>query len=264
VAREKVRPSMSTLRSVRSRVGRLLRGPSPPELRPVITVRIDRCRHYCAFRYGSGSFNPYENYAVGLVEGTSRAELHRSFEEFLMYYRPRDFGEVFGITLSRRVPLWIYPWRKDPVFDPDNGWVENIDDVPDIITHFCSQGIKRSKIDEEYFWLERAYAAVSSRGYRPEAETYVEAHEFTKKGESVYLLTDGNHRVSSMAALGHEEVAVRVTATVRWDGGNHRDWPQVLVGTYSEEDALNVFNVYFAGVDGIMRSEHPASIIEDR
>lgn len=224
---------------------------------------IDRCRHYCAFKYGSGSFNPYENYIVGLHEGTPVGELRQRFEDFLMYYRPRDFGGVFGIELSRRVPLWVYPWYLDRSFDPNNGWLDDLDEVPDIITHFCDQGIRRSRIEEEYFWHERAYATVSTQGYRPRDNSFIEALEFAKGDESVYLLTDGNHRVSALAALGHEEVMIKVRGSVRWDGENHREWPQVRFGTYSEQDAIKLFNVYFEGVRGFSRSNQPARIIED-
>lgn len=225
-------------------------------------MRIEQCRHYGAFKYGSGSFNPYENYIVGLHEGTHIADLRQRFEDFLRYYRPRDFGDVFGIEFSRRVPLWIYPWRDDPSFDPDNGWLDDLDDVPDIMTHFCPQGIRRSRIDEEYFWLERAYRTVSTQGYRPRDNSFIEALQFARGTERVYLLTDGNHRVSTLAALGHEKVKIRLRGSVRWDGENHREWPQVRLGTYSEQDAVELFNVYFTGVSGFLRSDQPARIID--
>ena len=247
----------------RKRVRGLLRRAFGPRKADIVTVPIDRCRHYCAFKYGSGSFNPYENYVVGLHEGAPLGELRQRFEDFLIHYRPRDFGEVFGIALSRRVPLWVYPWQLDLRFDPQNGWLDDLDEVPDIITHFCARGIRRSRIQEEYFWLERAYATVSTHGYRPHKNTFIEALEFAREDERAYLLTDGNHRVSALTALGHEEVMVKVHTLVRWDGENHREWPQVRLGTYSEQDAIKVFDVYFGGVTGFTRSDRPARIIEE-
>lgn len=228
----------------------------------VVTAPISQCRHYCAFKYGSGSFNPYENYIVGLHENVPLVELRRRFEDFLMYFRPRNFGEVFGIQLSRHVPLWVSPWHNGQSINPNNGWLDNLDEVPDIITHFCERGIKRSRIEEEYFWLERAYTAISTQGYRPHDNSFVEAFELNKGSESVYILTDGNHRLSALAALGHEEVMIKVSHSVRWNGENHRKWPQVRLGTYSEQDAIRLFNVYFVGVNGFRRSNQPAKILE--
>lgn len=229
----------------------------------ILAVPISQCRHYCAFKYGSGSFNPYENYVVGLHEGVPLVELRRRFEDFLMYFRPRNFGEVFGIELSKHIPLWVYPWQHGKSFDPQKGWLSNLDKVPDIITHFCDQGIKRSRIEEEYFWLERAYAIISTNGYQPYNHTFIESIELNTGNKRVYILTDGNHRASALAALGHGEVMIKVTQSIRWNGENHKQWPQVRLGTYTEQDANDLFNIYFVGVNGFRRSGQRAKIIDE-
>lgn len=228
----------------------------------VVTVPIDRCRHFCAFKYGSETFNPYENYVVGLQRGQPLDDLRQRFEDFLMYFRPRDFGEVFDIELSRHIPLWIYPWHRGHNFSPNNGWLSDLDEVPDIITHFCEQGIKRSRIEEEYFWLERAYTTVSAHGYQPHSNSFVEAFELKNEGESVFIITDGNHRISALAALGYQEVNIKLSRRAQVNGKDYKKWPQVRLGTYSEQDALDIFNVYFVGVDGFRRSSQPAKILE--
>lgn len=253
----------SELRSIRKRFRDLLTRIIGRQNVNIVTVPISQCRHYCAFKYGSGSFNPYENYIVGLHEDVPLVELRRRFEDFLIYFRPRNFGEVFGIELSRHIPLWVYPWQHSQNFDPQNGWLSDLDEVPDIITHFCEQGIKNSRIEEEYFWMERAYATISANGYQPYDNSFVEAFELDTGNERVYILTDGNHRVSALAALGHREVMIKVTRTIRWNGENHRQWPQVRLGTYSEQDASRLFNVYFVGVNGFRRANQPAKIIEE-
>lgn len=228
----------------------------------MVTVPINRCRHYCAFKYGSGTFNPYENYVVGLHQGQSLDDLRQRFEDFLMYFRPRGFGEMFNIELSRHIPLWIYPWHRGQEFSLDNGWLSDLDKVPDIITHFCEQGIKRSRIEEEYFWLERAYATISAHGYQPYSNSFAEAFELKNEGESVFIITDGNHRISALAALGYQEVKIKLSRRAQVNGKNYKEWPQVRLGTYSEQDALDIFNVYFVGVDGFRRSSQPARILE--
>lgn len=228
-----------------------------------ITVPISRCRHFCAFRYGSRTFNPYENYLVGLHQGVPRGELQQRFEDFIRYFRPRTFGEVFDIELSRRVPLWLYPWSVAECTDPDRGWLAEPDEVPDIITHFCEKGVLRSRIAEEYRWLEGAYESISKRGYRPRENSYVEAFELNNGNESVYVLTDGNHRVSALAALGHRDVMIKITQSVRWNGGSYLRWPRVRDGTYREKDAMALCAVYFAGVNGFRRSSRPAVFLAE-
>jgi hypothetical protein len=226
-------------------------------------VPISQCRHYCAFKYGSESFNPYENYIIGLHKGVPIVELRRTFEDFLMYYRPHNFGEVFGIELSRQVPLWVYPWQHDQNFNLKKGWPINLNEVPDIITHFCEQGIKRSRIEEEYFWLERAYTTILRHGYQPSDNSFIEAFELNTENESVFILTDGNHRVSALTALGHKEVMIKVTRSIRWNSETHKKWPQVRLGIYSEQDARKLLKVYFVGIDGFNRANRPAKILEE-
>src|SRR5688572_9387529 len=81
----------SGLRSIKSRLRRLIDGPREP--RPqLVSVPIDRCRHYNGYKYGSSTFNPYENYIVGMHRGLDRDVLRDRFEDFLRYFRPRDFG----------------------------------------------------------------------------------------------------------------------------------------------------------------------------
>jgi hypothetical protein len=138
----------------------------------VISIPVKQCRHYCGFKYGSNSFNPYENYIIGLHKKKSVDKLRKDFEDFLMFYRPQNFGEVFNIEFSKDIPLWLYPWQGGCDFNPSNGWLEDINKVPDIITHFCKQGIKKSRIDEEYFWLEQAYYLMFKIGYQPKKILY--------------------------------------------------------------------------------------------
>jgi len=251
------------LQSIRERINWLRAKPLNPQSAKIITVPINKCRHYCAFKYGSNTFNPYENYIIGLQKGVGLSEIRRQFEDFLLYFRPRNFGEVFDIELSRGIPLWVYPWQEVESFNSKMGWLDNLNEVPDIITHFCEDGIKRSQIDEEYFWLERAYSTIAKQGYRPQDFSFVEAIEFNKEDKNVYLLQDGNHRVSALAALGYEKVMIKVSQSLSWDGENHREWAQVRFGLYSEQDAIKLFNVYFFGVSGFRRSIQPAKIVED-
>lgn len=226
-------------------------------------VPISRCRHFCGFRYGSDSFNPYENYLVGLHRGVPRGELRAQLEDFVRHFRPRSFGEVFGIELSRHVPLWVYPWDPAGRDEAGRGWVAEPDDVPDILTHFCERGVLASRIDEECRWLERAYERMSAQGYRPREHSFAEAFELSDARDRVYVLTDGNHRVGALAALGHQDVMIKVVRSVRFGDDVVPRWPRVRDGTYGERDAMALCETYIAGTSGFQRSVRPAAILEN-
>lgn len=229
----------------------------------VLTIPIDACRHYCAFRYGSNSFNPYENYIVGLSQGISKFVLKAQFEEFLRFYRPRDFGAVYGLKFSKPIPLWCFPWHAGGPMNPRQGWPDALDDVPDIITHFCERGIRRSRVEEEYFWMERALNTISARGYQPEAMGYITVSEFRGTDRSVYLVTDGNHRLSALVALGHRQVVVKRDTWACVSLADCNTWPQVQLGRYTCQDATALFDIYVKGVDGFVRAPCPAPILDE-
>jgi hypothetical protein len=229
----------------------------------IISIPIHQCRHYCGFKYGCNSFNPYEQYIIGLHDNQSIDLLRKRFEDFLMYYRPQNFGEVFGIELSKHIPLWIYPWHNSSDFDINNGWLESVDDIIDIITHFSHQGIKRSQINQEYRWSEGAYNSIALLGYQPQTYDYIEVWEFKRENnEKVFIVKEGNHRLSSLVALGHTEVLVKSYAIEQIKEQDCYNWKQVQLSNYTVEDALKIFNIYFAGVDDFKRAEKPTVILE--
>jgi hypothetical protein len=250
----------SGLRSIKGRIRRLIDGPREP--RPqLLTIPVDRCRHYNGYKYGSSAFNPYENYIVGMHQGIDRAVLRDRFEDFLVHFRPRDLGELLQVPLSRKVPMWVFPWDAGAPICPNGGWLETAVSVEDIITHFSEQGIQRSKIAGEYFWLERALDTIATMGYQPEEFSYIDILELRDGNESVYIVKDGNHRLSSLVAFGHTHVVVSRDANETVDLTRCARWPHVVSGLYTVADARALFRAYFTGVAGFPRAVVPAAIL---
>jgi hypothetical protein len=217
-----------------------------PALRGVADVAIADCVHYCGFRYGRGEYNPYETYLLELAAGADVGKARARLIEFLRYYRPRHFGEALGCALSREYPLWSHPWRRAL---PPPAWREQPDDCPDILTHFSARGIHSYRIDEEFVWLERAFARLERDGYRPESHGYVVGVELqVTHGSSAFLLIDGNHRVAALSALGQTRVRLRrsLRAAIVKES-EVETWPQVRSRVYTTVDALTVFSAYRHG-----------------
>jgi hypothetical protein len=251
----------SGLRSIKGRLRRLIDGPVAP--RPqLVSIPIDRCRHFNGYKYGSSAFNPYENYIVGMHRGLDREVLRDRFEDFLRYFRPRDLGQLLQVALSNQVPMWVYPWDANAPIRPNGGWVNDVDSVVDIITHFCEQGIQRSKIDGEYVWLERAYHTIATMGYEPRRFSYITVIELRDHDESVFIVKDGNHRLSSLVAFGHTHVLVASDENETVDVRRRASWPHVVSGLYSPTEAQTLFHAYFKGVDDFPRATVPATILD--
>ena len=251
----------SGLRSIKGRLRRLIIRDQKPRLE-ILSIPIERCRHYNGYKYGSSAFNPYENYIVGIHQGTDRGVLRDRFEDFLLHFRPRDFGELLQVPLANRVPMWVYPWDARTASPPNGGWLNDVDSVPDILTHFCEAVIQRSKIDGEYFWLERAYTTIATVGYQPRQFSYVTVRELRDGVKSVYIVKDGNHRLSALAALGHKDVIVVRDQRETIDVAQYATWPLVVSRLYTPGDALALCHAYFNGVASFDRTNTPAGVLD--
>ncbi len=237
------------------------------KLLPCLTkeIVINNCVHFGGFRYGHDDYNPYETYLLKLVKGYPISYIRNEFIEFLKCYRPKNIGEALGIKLSKDYPLWIFPWKRfrKSNFYSQKGWYQEINLIPDIITHYSYKGIPFHRIEEEFLWLERSLQSINKCGYLPEKYGYIEAIELLKNdNSSAYILTDGNHRVSALSALGIQEkilIKIKINNIIK-ECDNNR-WFGVKKRYYKNEDALLIFNSYFLGNKNYVTSSIPARII---
>ena len=226
-------------------------------------VRIADCVHPCAFRYGRDEFNPYENYVAGLARGAPLGELRRRFVDFIRYYRPTDVGAALGVALARPVPLWRLPWKSWRKLARPGGWTASPDEVVDILTYFCPQGVRWSRIAEEFHWLERSWRFICAEGYRPERYGYSEVFELADAGESSFLVLDGNHRLSALHAAGARTALVRRRAFQVAHRRRARFWPLVLTGHVRLDDARRTFDAYRRGNAAVHRAAEAAPLLDE-
>jgi len=223
-------------------------------------VPIKDCVHYCAYRYGRGEPNPYERYAVSLARKVPVADIRAAFVDAVSRYRPRNLGEALGVKLSKSYPLWWLPWRTPRQVKQSSGWVDTPDEVVDIMTHFAEEGVPRGLLESEFHWHESAFLSVRDRGYLPDSYGYITARELRAEKTS-YLLMDGNHRLSSLSALGSEFVRVKLPRGTRVIRSSAEKWPLVRAGMMTLDDALSVFDAYQVGNRSPMSTE-PAKIVD--
>jgi hypothetical protein len=234
----------------------------------LLEVPIERCVHFCAFPYGKSCYNPYESYLIDIVDGKDVINARRRFIDFLLYYRPRDMGEALGVTLSRKYPLWLYPWHHpwEPYskvdFKMNRGWWNKPSTFRDILTQFSDEGILSFRVEEEFVWLEKALFSIVDNGYNPRKfQNYVSGLELRGDNQSVFILIDGNHRVGALSALGHKTVTIRRKRLYLIIQENYKDWYGVKNGFYADKDALDIFIAYFTGNRKYRISSRAARII---
>jgi hypothetical protein len=233
---------------------------------PSVFTRVRRipirdCVHYCGFQYGREAFNPYENYILGLARGEPVEQLRARFSDFILHYRPRDLAEALGTDTHCSIPLWLLPWKSWRKLQRINGWRQSPGQVVDILTEFSDRGVPHSLLQHEYAWLERAWKAIREQGYLPKQHSYINVFELQGIGESRFLVLDGNHRLSALAALGHNEVTAKQHRLSIARRDNARYWPLVLSRHIQHADALSIFDAYFTGNSAPARSTLSADLV---
>jgi hypothetical protein len=224
-------------------------------------VRVDACVHFCGYRYGRSMVNPYERYSLDLAAGMPLEDVRRRFVDYLLRYRPTGLADAFGITLSQHQPLWRLPWRDPDRALGDPGWVDSPDAVVDVMSFFCAAGVPQRVLEREFAWHENAFRRMRDEGYQPDQHDHIRVREFRRGQESVFLVLDGNHRLSSLSALGVEQVEVRQAPGTRVLRSEVASWPLVRRGVVTREDALAVFDAYFTGVLTPPQLDVPAAIV---
>lgn len=135
-------------------------------------------------------------------------------------------------------------------------------EFPDIVTQFCEEGVPWFRIEQEFFWLERAIFSIRRHGYREQKPGIVARKLERADGAESFLILDGNHRLSALVALGSREVTLHYlpAATVR--EASCSDWRQVRAGRFTERDARSVLRAYFEGDPRWRTSLVPAPLLE--
>ena len=119
-------------------------------------IKIADCVHYRSFRYGGFGHHIYEDYAVGLYQGSNRTLLRNTLKNRVLAHEATDFAAALNISLKSKYAPWTFPWSlstllnlRQRAFLPE--------DNPDIICHYAAGGVLASHINREYVWLERAF-----------------------------------------------------------------------------------------------------------
>lgn len=224
-------------------------------------VAISSCVHFCGYRYGVGMPNPYETYARGLASGAPLERVRRDFVDYILRYRPSGISAALGVSLTKDLPLWHLPWRNPATVIAEPGWVNDPEIVIDVMSFFAPAGVSRMAIEREFAWHENAFSAIRREGYQPGKYEHIRVREFCRGNESVFLVLDGNHRLSALSALGHHYVEVKQVQGTRVLRAEASSWPLVKNGSIDIHDALAIFDAFFSGVSQPLQLDQPASIV---
>lgn len=186
----------------------------------------------------------------------ARAGLADYFDRF----QPATVGEVWrraGITTDIGL-LALRPTRHYCNWLPWNAANDTVDAMRAGSTH-CNvwpdhdcHAYGPVSAETQKMELQRLHDIVvklANEGYEPEvnADGYVRGQLMVRGGESRFLVTAGQHRLAALSALGYREIVAKFQPGYAkvLNLAEVRTWPQVANGTYTVEQATNIFNGLF-------------------
>ena len=101
---------------------------------------------------------------------------------------------------------------------------------------------------------------MKTHGYEPDRYSYISVREL-RGDRSAYLVTDGNHRLSALSALGKTSVLVKLPFGTTVDRSKADRWPLVKAGMVQLEDAIRIFDAYLEGNPVPPKATLPALIV---
>lgn len=188
------------------------------------------------------------------------------------YYKsiaPNTFGQVwnkhernsdigfFTSMPTRNYCFWV-PWRDTE--DTDENIRNGITQAPEIPSWDMS--FYGPKSDQEITKIiERLHdliIKINREGYMPQVnyDGYIRGSILRRGSEYRFALSAGQHRTAVLAALGYEQILVKLTGSdicVK----DAESWPLVKRGIYTTEEAINIFNGFF---DCSGKGMHPSGI----
>jgi len=211
--------------------------------RPV--VEIEKCAGYRFPRFGPGGAHPLQLAAALYAKSGSTDAATRFLYDEIAKFRPMTLAQsLFDSNEARYAPLNTLPALT--IFHPWNRKMQ-------VVSGFLGQGsdtykaVSRAKLAAKVKALTTLVDSLARLGYRPEEFGFVRGYFLLRNSEYRFLLTEGTHRVSSLAALGYERIEVRLArrqaAVV--DVADVDRWPHVRSGYCSRVLALQLVSRYF-------------------
>ena len=235
--------------------------PSPLEIAKSESLILEVEVNKCVDSYGAGYVDDWHHFVEFLKEYEENPEI--SYQDSILkgYYdefKPRHLEEALFNALGRASKLnrgWIeYPWIHDKNQKVVFG--NKLKDTRPGGNHNFGPNTEEFGTNE-FNRLLVLYNLLKKNDYHPEIFTdgYVSGYLLIKEDDYRFVVTEGQHRIACLAALGYNKIRCRFSTRSEYpkivDYKNIKKWPQVENGVYSRNLAQRVFNRFFE--DGVGR-----------
>ncbi len=235
----------------------------------LINVPLNHCRGLSPVAYPctKDAAHPFVETALGILNGSVKKYHESPLQIYYDHFQPANLARLLGLDADHSSPLS----RMSPytyAFFPWDG-IPNINKSRDarkvISLENKSQGVRLSsktgwqlcgpvsgkKGELEFRRLSNILESIQMNGYNRsnDSDGDVAGQVLVRDKKCIIIITQGHHRIAALAALGYENVPVRIGSkpvpiVFRTDV---KLWPAVRSGMMSEKQALCLFDRVFEG-----------------
>jgi hypothetical protein len=208
--------------------------------------------------------NPFVDTLLALADDTTLTYEASPLRQYYDGWQPATLPAVLGLDpnevsadLAAAPPLaLVMPWQNLTLHQAEARWTHFITrdnrehgTKADVASGWKGWGPLDGVIGgQEFRRLASIYGAITRNGYRRSDDADGDIKGFVLQGENQFrvMVTAGHHRASALAALGHEDMPVRIDNPVvrRLDVAH---WPNVRSGLFTTEQGLAIFDRLFEG-----------------
>lgn len=228
----------------------------------LVNIPVNRCR---TFGLALDRDNPLVRTLREYGEGRCTKAQDSCLAEYYRSWQPATVAEALGLSAETLSSLLRQP--------PDNGLLlpwspgASLNDRSTRLARMEVQELSRelelepALIDGILYYgpvsdafleltfqrLVRIYEAIRQQGYLELGSNRVRGRLHLSREEWRVHMISGKHRIAALAALGHDLVPLQIGPGVPVRRNECRAWPNVANRTFSESEALDVFDRYFDG-----------------
>lgn len=229
--------------------------PDPLDMKESKSTIMEVDMNKCLDIHGAAYIKDFHHFVESLKEYDKNPDITYEKSILKAYYnkfKPKNQEEVI-FAKDKEMPKLRYGYTGYPWYWSKNEklkFTEAPGETREGGNHFFGPNTDKFGA-AELRRLIHLYKIFKKQGYHPEmfSDGYISGYLLIKGKDYRFVVTEGQHRVACLAALGYEKIRCRFTFQPQYPKiVYHQDikkWPQVANGVYSRNMASRIFNRFF-------------------
>lgn len=229
----------------------------------IMEVNINSLRGMHGFVMDRDGPHPFVQTAVDFLKEGKKDFKNTPLYNFYKQFQPNSAGDLLQLSneeFSRISPIkTVQPWLRETFNQRYERWKslvknENLSrsGIELDITHGVSGfgPVSDEKCIIEYESIISLCESIKNNGFKNNITNPITAYTLNYEGDFKYVISDGQHRVAVLIALGYNKIPILLSDKKTKRIISRREsqyFPNVVNSIFTIEEAQHVFDLYFNG-----------------